>query len=339
MTKKLVTIFSLALAMSQQLEAQTYYPLPSPCDPDKVFILLPNAAYDNNCVFNLDLRNMNYNRFPSEIYRYPNLKHLNLIACKVPELPIDITNLLELQTLDLSDNSLKSLPSTIGQLKKLKRLILKNNQLKELPTQLANLTQLEEIDITGNPMVNLPSVLATLPNLKIIKVGAFQIKDPIAYLNTISNSYITHLDLSNTGLNYVPAAISKFKNLRELNLSNNNIVGVAEEIFNLTKLERLDLSHNKIEELPRNFGYCSSLRSVDLSQNRLGSLPDTYTRLRLNAFNFDGNNFNTATQRMLSGLPPEVAPPAVLNQYIAPNELIAKPVKKVLKKKPIKKRK
>ena len=54
--------------------AQQYYPLASPCDPDKVFEKLPSAAYENVCIQLLRIKSQPFNDFPKEIFRYPNLK-------------------------------------------------------------------------------------------------------------------------------------------------------------------------------------------------------------------------------------------------------------------------
>ena len=56
--KKVITIIGLGL-LGMQINAQEYYPLPSPCDPDKVFNYLPSAAYDNVCVYHLEVNNTN----------------------------------------------------------------------------------------------------------------------------------------------------------------------------------------------------------------------------------------------------------------------------------------
>lgn len=56
--------------------AQTFYPLASPCDPDRVYVKLPSAAYDYNCVYQLNITGQYFNEFPMEILRYRNLRYL-----------------------------------------------------------------------------------------------------------------------------------------------------------------------------------------------------------------------------------------------------------------------
>jgi hypothetical protein len=58
-------IFSLSfMLVTQALFSQQYYPMADPCDPDKVFEKLPSAAYDNNCVFKLNITSQPFKFFP-----------------------------------------------------------------------------------------------------------------------------------------------------------------------------------------------------------------------------------------------------------------------------------
>jgi Leucine-rich repeat (LRR) protein len=292
------TLFT-ALAITSQ--AQQYYPLPSPCDPDKVFSLLPNASYDNNCVFHLAIDGKMYNSFPQELFSYPNIQDIALTNCGLNELSINLPFLKELEVLDLSNNNLKSLPATIGECKKLRKLILKNNQLSMLTGNLTNCTNLEEIDITGNPITEFPSVLATLPKLKVIKAGAFKVKNPVAFINSIKNNNITHLDLSNCALNYLPSVIKNFTYLQELNLSNNAIQYLTDDVAMLPSLTKLDLSNNKLDAIPASICNMQQLKMLKLNNNNLKTLPNNFSNLK--NINFDISNnigLDNSTQNMLN---------------------------------------
>ena len=84
-------IFGFALLLSSQLGvAQTYYPLADPCDPDKIFDKLPSAAYDNTCVYLLRMSSQPFNKFPMEVFRYPNLKELTVQNANISAVPIDV---------------------------------------------------------------------------------------------------------------------------------------------------------------------------------------------------------------------------------------------------------
>jgi Leucine-rich repeat (LRR) protein len=100
MKKAFLTLALSATTVS--IFAQQYYPLPSQCDPDKVYTYLPNAAYDNICVQSIDIKDKVFNAWPAEIYRYPNVKEIVLHNSNISSLPTDIFNLKNLEVLDLT---------------------------------------------------------------------------------------------------------------------------------------------------------------------------------------------------------------------------------------------
>lgn len=62
-------IFGLiAILATQVIQAQQYYPLAQPCDPDKVFEKLPSAAYDNNCIYKLHISSQPFNFFQKNYF-------------------------------------------------------------------------------------------------------------------------------------------------------------------------------------------------------------------------------------------------------------------------------
>jgi Leucine-rich repeat (LRR) protein len=297
--KSLIAVVLTSVA-AIQVNAQEYYPLPSPCDPDKIYTYLPNAAYENICVFHIDVNNIPINKWPKETYLYPNVKDIALRNDGIPSIPIDIVNLKHLETLDLSDNKISILPSTIGDLKNLKRLILKNNNLTSLPASFAKLENLEEIDLTGNPMQTIPSILSTMPQLKIVKAGGYKIDNPVTFLNSLKGANVTFLDLSNCALNYVPSQISYFTKLQEINLSNNNIHGLGDALFSLPMLKELNLSGNKLKDLPISIGNSPALTKLNLSNNELVSLPANFGNLKVSTLNVEGNQLNEASLEILN---------------------------------------
>jgi Leucine-rich repeat (LRR) protein len=297
--KKFLSIIA-TLCTIGAANAQQYYPLPSQCDPDKVYGYLPNAAYENLCVFSIDITGMLYPKFPMEVFRYPNIKSIKLPKNGISNIPIDLWNLKHLEELDLSNNNITSIPSTIGKLSTLKKLNLSGNKISSLPSTLTLCTQLEELDLTGNPLEIIPSIIATMPNLKVIKAGGYKIKNPVAFLNSIKGGKVTSLDLSDCGLNYVPSLLTEFKYLENLNLANNNIHGLADVFFNINTIKNLNLSGNKMRTLPTTIGQMNNLRKLDISNNLLGTLPGSFTSLKLESLNAAGNNFDLAAQQILN---------------------------------------
>lgn len=91
----------------------------------------------------LDISINGLNKFPKEIFKYPNLKILVLKDNQLKKIPEKIKYLKNLEVIDVSCNKLCELPKGIATLKKLKRLILsenyiKNGQVDLLKTKLPN---------------------------------------------------------------------------------------------------------------------------------------------------------------------------------------------------------
>lgn len=66
------------------------------------------------------------------ILQLTKLTELFLYGNKIPLLPAELGNLINLQTLALSENSLQLLPDTLANLTKLRVLDLRHNKLSEV---------------------------------------------------------------------------------------------------------------------------------------------------------------------------------------------------------------
>ncbi|XP_012234890.1 leucine-rich repeat protein 1-like [Linepithema humile] len=129
-----------------------------------------------------------------------NLKSLKIMHYGLPELPLQITCLKNLQLLDISDNKIEFLPKELGTLShlvflnlssnhlgrsrcntwewleqaavrnKMTQLHLSNNQLTELSPQIGKLNALTILKLDTNKLTCLPQSLAFLKNLKELDV-------------------------------------------------------------------------------------------------------------------------------------------------------------------------
>lgn len=117
------------------------------------------------------------------------------------------------------------------------------------------------------------------------------------------------LDISNQGLDKLPAYVLKLTNLEELNISNNKITGALPgEIRNLKNLLILNASNNLMTGVSAEIGQLENLEVLDLSNNNLTGLPNELGNLKkLKTLNLSGNNYSQQDLEVIKkGLPSDV---------------------------------
>jgi|Napbiome12C3dose_1001474.scaffolds.fasta_scaffold00004_141 hypothetical protein len=127
--------------------------------------------------------------------------------------------------------------------------------------------------------------------------------------NDLSTNKGNVLNLSNQGLEKLPADILTKSNLEELDISNNKLTGaLPAEIRNLQRLRVLDASDNLMTGVPAEVGQLQNLEILDLSNNKLTRLPYELGNLKkLKQLNLAGNNFAKQDLEIIKkGLSPNV---------------------------------
>lgn len=117
------------------------------------------------------------------------------------------------------------------------------------------------------------------------------------------------LDLSNQGLEKLPASVLGMNYLEELNISNNKLTGaLPAEIRQLRGLRVLDASDNLMTGVPAEVGQLQSLETLDLSNNKLTGLPYELGNLKkLKLLNLSGNDYSKQDLEVIKkGLSPTV---------------------------------
>lgn len=101
------------------------------------------------------------------------------------------------------------------------------------------------------------------------------------------------LDLSNQGLDKLPAYVVNETEVEVLDISNNNLTGaLPAEIKNLQNLRELNASNNKMTGVPAEIGQLKNLEVLDLSNNQLTGLPYELGNLKnLKTLNLSGNDY------------------------------------------------
>lgn len=156
MKRVAVIFYSILLLWSGKLTAQ----------PDRVFYSLGEAATVSvDSVLRLDLSKKKYVEIPTEIYRYQNLKELNLSQNKLTHLPDDFY-FPNLEVLNLEKNDLDTFSNSICQITTLRQLYLGRNKIHSFPECIGQLQELVILDAWFNPIQDLPMALTTLKKLR-----------------------------------------------------------------------------------------------------------------------------------------------------------------------------
>ncbi len=102
------------------------------------------------------------------------------------------------------------------------------------------------------------------------------------------------LDLSNQGLERLPAEVLKMESLEELNISANKLTGALPgEIRFLKQLKKLKAGNNLMTGIPAEIGQLALLEELDFSNNQLTGLPLEIKNLtKLKILNLTGNNYS-----------------------------------------------
>lgn len=136
----------------------------------------------------------NIEKFPKEIFNLKYLEKLDIIKCKLKEIPKNIDDLKNLTYLNLDNNNIEVIPNSIINLKYLDTLILTKNKLKFIPDNIGNLENLEHFDIEENKIKELPNTISNLKNLTelyicktdIESIPALHLENCLVSANTIN---------------------------------------------------------------------------------------------------------------------------------------------------------
>lgn len=121
----------------------------------------------------LSLKNDHLKTIPSQIGTLKKLKVLDLSGNDFTELPIEFSQLENLEELYLNDEKNMNLPKTIeimSKLPKLKSLHLENDQLENLPNNFKRLDHLEFLYLSQNRLKEIPKQIESLPHLQYLDI-------------------------------------------------------------------------------------------------------------------------------------------------------------------------
>ena len=87
------------------------------------------------------------------------------------------------------------------------------------------------------------------------------------------------LDLSGSGISFLPQSVGLLVKLQTLDLSGTPITTLPESIGQLANLQSLSLSDTRITDLPESFGQLGKLQWLSLHNSSITALPDSFGRL------------------------------------------------------------
>jgi Leucine-rich repeat (LRR) protein len=283
----------------------------------KDFARFEAALYNQKILWKVDkidfsgvsLKENDRKRVIENIYKFYNLKELNLSGFYLDNVPPGIENLINLELLDLSQNSkIKNLPDDISNLKKLKILKLRFTDIRDLPKNFGSLKNLEELDFEYG-YFTLESLFPQIRNLNKLKKinlhshpgvhsidNSEQIKE-LVNLKNLSDIKLNLPYMSKENFNNLLIIFGENRNIKKLGLY---IVIYEPEVLNdfkdsfillsnlpLEVLELSDWGANFTENIKFNIshelGLLKSLKELDLHDLNLKSIPPeifTLTNLR-----------------------------------------------------------
>lgn len=194
----------------------------------------------------VDLENKVEEFLPDWLFRYSQVKELNLRDNQLVAVDEKLASFETLEGLDLSFNHLEHLPPGIPSLPHLRKLNLSNNELKTM-IGLDQLTKLEILELNHNLLEILPSNgWGALVELKALYVNNNLLKllpdngwEALTKLET--------LDLKGNQLLYLPESIAQLPALKNLHLAHNCLRDIPAPLLEKGLVSIADFIHNYCE--------------------------------------------------------------------------------------------
>ncbi|KDO39003.1 hypothetical protein CISIN_1g046544mg, partial [Citrus sinensis] len=231
---------------------------------------------------------------PLEISNLQNLEELDLRHNKlVGTVPAAIFNMSMLKLLHLQNNSLLGCLSSIAdvRLPNLEALLLWGNNFSgTIPRFIFNASKLSILELSQNSFSGfIPNTFGNLRNLEWLNLRDNYLTSStpeLSFLSSLSNcKSLTFIHLSDNPLDGILSKTSignLSHSLKDFYMSNCNVSGgIPEEITNLTNSITIDLGGNKLNgSIPITLSKLQKLQGLGLDDNKLeGSIPDSICRL------------------------------------------------------------
>ncbi|XVF78878.1 hypothetical protein PTKIN_Ptkin14bG0172800 [Pterospermum kingtungense] len=260
-------------------------------------------------------------KFPVDVFRFPCLQKLSLIANSLEinfpksnwstplrslqlsglsssgELPDSIGSLRFLEVLDLPNCQLKgSIPITLGNLTRLNNLHLAENSISgQILFSFSKFKQLSYLDLSYNNLEGpIKDSFGNITGLFYLSLAYNQFSGPLPF-SAFNLPEIKSLDFSgNKFVGPLPYHASELSQLRELHLDSNFLSGkIPSWLFSLPSILELRLNNNKLSGFMEQLNKVGPLETVYLQNNEIHDPVPSFSKLvNLTELDLSSNKLN-----------------------------------------------
>ncbi|KAM8762723.1 PH domain leucine-rich repeat-containing protein phosphatase 2 isoform 1-T1 [Acanthopagrus schlegelii] len=278
---------------------------------------------------------------PVQIGNLQSLQTLSLDGNHLSSLPEELGGLSQLNSLGLSFNKFSHIPDVLERLSAVDKLAMAGNRVESLELgTLAKMSHLKNIDLRLNRLRwvksdNLEAVsqvtqldlrdncldsldLSSISNLETLhcqrnQMGTLTLSGfTLRMLHASSNrlttvnvypvpNQLTHMDLSQNLLDYLPDWVCDCRKIEMLDLTHNLLSELPSRLLNSLSLRKLLAGNNRLQKVPDLLDHIP-LEALDLQHNKLAELPESlfYKALNLKYLNVSANALESIPPSSLS---------------------------------------
>lgn len=212
------------------------------------------------------------------------LEYLRIRAVKAkqlsPSMLESISQINKIHTLELVKCKLTDLPPNLQELDSLSVVRLSHNELTSINPELAKCTHLERIIFDWNTLKTIdPGIFSqAFKQLLVINVSHNELKLLPSDFG-LGLDELRYIDASYNSLAILPDSVLTCNQLQVLILSHNKMQRLPAQIGHLTDLRKLFVSFNLLHELPESIGDCRRLEKLRVVSNYIRNMPLTIINL------------------------------------------------------------
>lgn len=135
---------------------------------------LRQLVHNPDTIYRISFRKQKMDSLPQEIFRYKNLKELDLSKNHLTRLPLEFASFEKLEKLNLERNHLDLFPIVFCRMSILKNVNLGMNQIEVIPICIEGMAQLEKLYLYDNPISALPEEIILLKSLRYLDLGGIR---------------------------------------------------------------------------------------------------------------------------------------------------------------------
>lgn len=247
----------------------------------------------------LALNQLELAKVPDVIYRFTEMKELNLSDNLLSSADIDLNRLPKLRHIWLNGNKLTQESLLLPKNKTLKILNIQNNRLSDVPQAVRNCKKLSSLWLGYNKLTNLNANsfkdLRKLQDLNLYSCEIENVPKEIAKLRRLEV-----LDLYYNQLTELPNSLGRMRRLQQLAIANNQLKSLPTALGRMKRLQTLYAHHNKLETLPTHIQRLRRLRILDINNNQFSTLPNQIGKLRrVEDLDISNNNLSEVPKELL----------------------------------------